>query len=1062
MELTNNEVKNNRFEIADIYEVLNFDEEYLKSLKTNKKLFVDIFLDHLDELRNEFRSNPYNIFFNIQALKDDLRADSITIALDKFIEEKEIFLRKYFNLSKNSNNENLEKSVLNKGIFHFLERLKKEIEMTLVLIIKLFIKKTQSDDYSSNEKDSYTQQEAEGTDYKGIDFINFIAENRSFLDDNKQDIETIQYYLQNFIFEKDFILFNCNVVSFFYGIKSRIYIDKCDYITIDFYANEEVFRSLANNYNYLMPMKIMISAELINNENAIIATNDTEEYLRSEYLDEDKKYITKYYDEEQNRFIYVDSIKDKNLIPFHKVDMNDITLHPPHLEYSYNNEIFFRNFNDKDDYAEDQNINVEYELDFKKTLSQDFSNATDNNASKLNENSNIRDSAFVPDEEAQTAKRKGIIKENSNQTAKNKKIQFALKNEISTIPEGNSHEEDEKPELNIYDRKDRKSNIDANKPLLNKKEGCSVFRNIDKIRLIKISLNLLFDFEILKEYPEFYSYQIIRNDASYKDKLKVRNILSCYLDIFNEVKISSMNEIMRNYYGEKVAYYFYFTSHYIKWLIYPSILAVIFIIMDYIFSLLHVFQIKNFSDENEMKQKKISLRVYYMFIYLFFITIWALMNLKAWVNSQKYYNYCWGMDGNIIDSKIKFNNVEKAIVSMGIHIPISSKFSAFKKRFVTIFVSIILILFTIFMNFVLFELSKIKVFNQKENETKLDSIIETSLDILHRRDFTNILKHNYNHTFINATPEVYFTKNESLKMTNSAETSSVSRKNAHLKSKADLKVRKLYKQDFDEKFKPEFFLFEPKKKPSLPNITQPENKTNNTIPANNTIIPAPIITDVEHIKIKPGFWYHLIPILSVIMRNIMSKVNYSTAIWMVNYEKHSDQSSYEDSFLSKMICYEFVNYYFYLYYIIFYRQFNNLCVQNNCYGELASQLTTILITSTLLNFHELLHPHFTILYRKICSKYKNKNKEKNAEEDFQLEKSPEDPRNKYHDKVEYFDIMTYEYMELVMNFGYIILFGISSPICFIIAFIYAIVERFTDSLKLTKSHNINIIGNLLF
>ena len=68
------------------------------------------------------------------------------------------------------------------------------------------------------------------------------------------------------------------------------------------------------------------------------------------------------------------------------------------------------------------------------------------------------------------------------------------------------------------------------------------------------------------------------------------------------------------------------------------------------------------------------------------------------------------------------------------------------------------------------------------------------------------------------------------------------------------------------------------------------------------------------------------------------------------------------------------------------------------------------------------------------------------------------PRNKFYDRIDYLDIMTYEYLELIQNFGYLILFGISSPICFFIAFIYAIFERYTDALKLTKSFNVKIIG----
>lgn len=1112
-----------------------------------KKLYLENIFNHIDDLKAEYQSKQFDLLLKFRELEESVGENCTLLNLEKFLEEKENFLNQFFKTDIGNDNTHMPvKLVIKECILIFLNKLKQEIQSLLIEVIKEYERRESELDkdspsltvsqekeigkgfesYRNHGKNNRKILNSASNEVKLSETSNFYINSeqfsvfyddyKSFIDCKKQDIEVIQYYLQIFIFEKNFILLMSNIVSFMYGIKSNIFIDKKEHITIDFYAQHEVLCCLANHYNYPMQLKIMINAELINYENKEINNsyeNTSAENLDSEFLKAKKKYTTKYYDYGKNSFVFVESLKDKNLIPFHKVNENDITLHPPFLEFNYESKNYFRLYNQKDEYAEDIPPKVQYKLDIKKDLLLDNLNTIDhktlnifntldiegsNNHNKYNfTNKTGKENNPFP-----TNKGMNVIKNadfNSNKL--NSEAKDLFKTERGFLNFNFENEETDSIGLNSQ-------NINSNS---NKEDQNSVFRNIDKIRLIKTSLNLVFNFEALAEYPEYLDYQIIRNDSVYKEKLKARNILSCYLDVFNKERIFYMNEILRNYYGEKVAYYFYFASHYIKWLIYPSILAVIYIVLDLIFSFFHILQIKNFSNQKEISEKKISLRVYFMFIFLFFIIIWALTNIKSWIYSQTYYNYCWGMDGNSLDSKINSKNFEKAILTMGIVIPISSRFSRFKKRFVTIFISLLLIIFTIFINFVLFELSKIKSFNEKENETKLDSILEASLDVVERKGFIAIypmppsndsdylrsqgLRLKYKKASIKPLRQDSFEKdlvkrkNENLKdSTDNLNSDAPANKNSKLNSQYQAKLKKL-QHDLDIILKPDLFLFSYNKK-NHTNLTLSNYSTiprkNITNIANTTTINTSIskkltknktaenmtkafeVYDLEHIKIKATFWYHLIPIISVILRNIMSKVNYSTALWMVKYEKHTEQSSYEDSFLIKMVCYEFINYYFYLYYIIFYRQFNNLCLKNNCYKELGSQLTTILITSTLLNFYELLSPHITVIFRKIWAKEKDKNKHKQQTENeayyedvFNLnKKTTEDPRNIYHDRIEFFDIMTYEYLELIMNFGYIILFGISSPVCFLIAFVYAIVERFTDALKLTKSHNVNIIGML--
>jgi hypothetical protein len=45
-----------------------------------------------------------------------------------------------------------------------------------------------------------------------------------------------------------------------------------------------------------------------------------------------------------------------------------------------------------------------------------------------------------------------------------------------------------------------------------------------------------------------------------------------------------------------------------------------------------------------------------------------------------------------------------------------------------------------------------------------------------------------------------------------------------------------------------------------------------------------------------------------------------------------------------------------------------------------------------------------------------------------------------------------------MTFGYVIQFGMSSPICFVLALAQAILARTTDAIRMAKFMHINVIG----
>ncbi len=1158
-ELKNNKLKKYKFELSNFYEINNFQYDFLIKLSSNNILFKNFF-EIFEDLKKEYKEND-NTNYSFTR-ENDINNNYIKENIDLFIKEKKLFLKKFFKLNKNVNQESIEKNILSESNIIFLDKLQFEIKNSLKYLLnnfRLYLDENNKKDNNINKENSTNNMDLESKKFDKFKENNnerLLSHDKSYgynISDNnsisveelkiinsfeqiyKKDIKIILSYLQIFIFEKNFILYLSNINSFFYGIKSYIFIDKQENITLDFYADLPQYKNLANDYNYLMHLKVMINTHFINyskeeNYDCESNTDITKENLLHENTEiriinknlelekEMKKYTTNYFDDNINEIVYVNSIKEKNLIPFHKINEADITLHPPHIEFNFHNENFYRKYNNLDQYAIDSN---NYDLDLKyKNRKLDFINIVEfqnksnyhdeieSNNGFIEKKDNIADNIYI--ENLQNIKDKKFF---SNHESNHNEEDGALLYYV--IPE--ITEFDDSP----YQSKKTKTN-EINNCFTHKENENIIFRNIDKLRLLKMSLNLVLDFEALKSYPQYLTFQIIRNEKSYKESLKSKIILNSYLSIFNNEKITKMNEVLRNYYGEKFAYYFYYVSHYIRWLIFPSILGIIFVSLEFIFKVFNVLKMRNFESEDELKEKNISLRVYYVYVYLFFIIIWAVINIKYWTNKQKYYNYCWGMDRNLLDSKIKTENFEKTIVTMGIHIPIKSRRKVFLKNAISFCISLILIIFTISINFLLFELSKIKVFN-KDQATSIDTVIGAGVKIVGRKN-NKIASYRNNTLIIKRTLDnnLFKFSNTSLLELYNQNSFILIESESKLEDKINIKKANLriddHKNNFTNKhrnmkviknndIKSQSYLFTYKKnvndtdidsddaskdeenntssnQKSINEDSEEENKNvkngeiNQKLTSNGASID---VIDLEHIKIQPTIWYHLIPVISVILRNLMSKINYSIAKWMVNFEKHTEENNADDSFLIKMICYEFVNYYFYLYYIIFYKQYHKLCSENNCYKELGSQLTTIIITSTLLNFIELILPVVTILIRNIKfiffkkKKEINRNSIKNQENKNNLNKDSdekkndsneknkdENPRNKYYFRIDFYDIMTYEYMELIMNFGYIILFGISSPICFLIALIYAFVERFTDALKFTKSHNVNIIGIFLF
>ena len=202
----------------------------------------------------------------------------------------------------------------------------------------------------------------------------------------------------------------------------------------------------------------------------------------------------------------------------------------------------------------------------------------------------------------------------------------------------------------------------------------SKFRNIDKLRFIQRILNQIIKFSELKKISIFELMIYKRNNNAYKEKLKELEIQRIY-NPFNYEQCNKTINIIRNYYGESISYYFLWIDFYATWLLFPSILGAFIFISYFLWKKIPLISI--FSDSIQMDYYEILL-----IINCILLTLWLTLFIKAWIKKEKLYNYIWGIDEGQKETKINENFApdSKQKLIFGYYAPIEKEpFHTFKK-----------------------------------------------------------------------------------------------------------------------------------------------------------------------------------------------------------------------------------------------------------------------------------------------------------------------------------------------------------------------------------------------
>lgn len=194
----------------------------------------------------------------------------------------------------------------------------------------------------------------------------------------------------------------------------------------------------------------------------------------------------------------------------------------------------------------------------------------------------------------------------------------------------------------------------------------------------------------------------------------------------------------------------------------------------------------------------------------------------------------------------------------------------------------------------------------------------------------------------------------------------------------------------------------------------------------------------------PTIWSYLLSgVLNAIQIRVMNLLYDRIAVLLNDWENHETETIYNNQLAVKSFIFKFVNSYSTLFYLAYFKGDFEICGDGACMNFLSIQLAIIFLLSILLNFIELLVP-WLLMKRRIIS------------EDLDMQKLQKDNPTIRTDlyavekeaKCESYESPLEDYIEMIIEFGYIVIFGTALPILPLILLIEIYIEIRVDSWKM--------------
>ena len=229
--------------------------------------------------------------------------------------------------------------------------------------------------------------------------------------------------------------------------------------------------------------------------------------------------------------------------------------------------------------------------------------------------------------------------------------------------------------------------------------NCSKFRSIDKFRLIHESLNYIMTISHL------YKSGLLKMIINKRNNISYQELSICSL-FFNLIKFGYSDylktiNIIRNFFGESVAFYFLWAFYYSLWSL-PPVLIGVFL---YFIPILKkqpqatVKKIVKFLDNYELPS--------IIFGLLILVCTWLF--LKSWEQKERIFQYLWGVEikeyTHFTSEYFIPDNTEQFI--LGETLLVSSYYTRLKKT-ISIFIVLTLILIRIYIDYLIYNPNLLK------------------------------------------------------------------------------------------------------------------------------------------------------------------------------------------------------------------------------------------------------------------------------------------------------------------------------------------------------------------
>ncbi|CAG9328292.1 unnamed protein product [Blepharisma stoltei] len=177
---------------------------------------------------------------------------------------------------------------------------------------------------------------------------------------------------------------------------------------------------------------------------------------------------------------------------------------------------------------------------------------------------------------------------------------------------------------------------------------------------------------------------------------------------------------------------------------------------------------------------------------------------------------------------------------------------------------------------------------------------------------------------------------------------------------------------------------------------------------------------------------------------VMNFIYRRVAVKLTSWENYEYESKYMDSLTLKLYLFQFINSYLSLFYIAFFKRHYEGCKNDDCLAEVETQIVYMFIINVSMNGLELGLP---LLRNWLKKRKENKEAErlKQEGESVRAERTAAEEEN----QLDPYETPLDDYMEIVINYGYVIMFSAAFPLLPLVALFMNLLEIRVDAYKLT-------------